>query len=159
MSERKPSMKFTKNSDGLWHWHAYNKNGDMVARSIAGHEDREEAEQDAATTMTAIVEDALKALQLSSVSASQALMRMKPVAESLIVSAGLAVEQMRQMGYYNERGLTGKGRKLVEDMERQRLGWEQRDLELSKAMPELKQTTHIPVQYSDQPQVVAVRVK
>ena len=150
----KPSIQFKKNAEDLWGWQIYNETGEEIAVSTASYETRDESEQDAAITMTAIIEDSLRALTVT-----DNVRRMKPVLEAIILSAGKAVATMREMGYYNDRGLTAKGGKLVEDMVRQRLGWEQRDIELSKALPPIEGRMQIPVQYSDKPQKIIVRVK
>jgi uncharacterized protein YegP (UPF0339 family) len=153
----KPRVQYTKNGQDMWYWHAYNDKGEMLTRSMEGYATREEAEQAAATTMTAIIDDAVNSL---STTLEGALKRLKPVIEAIIVSAGQALRALEEMGYYNKNGMTQKGNKLIAEMTRQRLGWTERDLEISKKMPDIiKSPVHIPVQHNDQPQVVAVRVK
>lgn len=155
--ERKPSIQFYKDQADEWRWRVYAANGEVISVSSEGYKNRLDAEQGAAITLVGITEAAVQALTVSK--ATDRLIRMKPVVEAIIRSSGMAIAIIAEMGYYNERGLTKKGSQLVREMEQHRHEVELEELEISKAIPEMKSALQIPVQYSDQPQVVAVRVK
>lgn len=157
MSDRKPAMQIYKVEDGQWRWRVYSATGEVITVSNQDYARRIDAEQDAANTMTAIIEGVLQAIGVERTGGQ--LMRLKPVVEALMLSAGTALVAIEELGYYNPNGLTRKGRKLIEENTRSRLEKENAELELSKAMPPIKASTQIPVQYADQPQVIAVRIK
>lgn len=156
MTERKGSIQFNK-IDDLYSWCVYNADGEIIARSTASHQRKVDAEQDAANTMIAIVEGAISALTQEK--ALGVLKHMKPVVEAIIRSSGIAVEMMREMGYYHERGLTQKGTELVRSNEQARQEKLQAELEVSKALPGMSATMHIPIKYENSTADVRVRLK
>lgn len=154
MTKRKPSLHILK-ADNLYSWHVYNAAGEIITQSLALHETREEAEEDAANTLIAIVESALQALSLETLNGS--LNRMRPVVEAIITSAGTAIETMKDMGYYHPSGLTKKGTDLIRKNAQARLDKEELELERSKAMPGIEAQSHVPITATNSEYDVKVR--
>lgn len=157
MTKPRAALQFYKDQAGEWRWRVYSANGEIVSTASEGYVRRIDAEHGAALTMIGITEAALQAVQTAKT--DDRLIRMRPVVQGIMEASGLALEAIREMGLYNERGLTSKGRKLIESNIREELKREKADLELSKAMPAMKTSLQIPVQYTDKPVEITVRVK
>ena len=150
------SVNIYQNTHGQWLWRIYDETGTVISHSIDAYQERSDAENNLRITMTAIIDESIKALM------SSQTVRMRPVVLGLAEGAAKALKALKDTGILDIHGnLTKKGRMMYNAEIEEELRRARSKSEQSMALPEIEASPviNIPVVDNDKAQNVTVRTQ